>query len=158
MAPPPSSRLKSANYPFIGQVPTRYADLDPQVHINNVAVAALYEEGRGQFLRWLADLGDAPLEPANRLIVEIKIGYLAQVHYPSTLAVNSGIVRIGRTSYVIAQGMFLAERCVGVCETVVVHSDGQRSKEITPAWRRTLERARLIAPDADCPATGELVN
>lgn len=137
-------RRRIDRYPFVGEVRTRYADLDPQVHINNVAVAALYEEGRGQFLRWLVGQAGEALEPPHRLTVEVRIGYLSQIGYPSTLAVTAGVLRIGRTSYVVGQGLFLEGRCVGLSETVIVHSDTRKSVEINAAWRRTLERA--LAP------------
>ena len=40
-----------ANYPFQIEVATRFQDLDTLKHINNVAIAGLYEESRLQFHR-----------------------------------------------------------------------------------------------------------
>lgn len=132
-------------YPFHTEISPRYGDLDPQVHINNVAVASLYEEGRARFLRWLSEQALRPLDPPKRMIASVKIDYLAQIYYPSNLSIAAGIFAVGRSSYRIAQAIFQDGRCVGLCETVVVHSDGQRSREISSVWRKTLERGAIQA-------------
>lgn len=39
-------RLLLDNYSFQITIPTRFADLDTLRHVNNVAIASLYEESR----------------------------------------------------------------------------------------------------------------
>lgn len=127
--------LLQSSYAFAASVATRYGDLDPQAHINNVAVASIYEEGRSQFLRWLVENAELTLEPPNRMIAQVTINYVAQLYYPSTLTVAASILQIGRSSYRIGQSIFQDGKCSGLCETVVVHSDRQRHMEISENWR-----------------------
>lgn len=144
MPRPDAFRLRPETYPFSAEVRTRYSDLDPQNHVNNVAVAAIYEEGRSQFIGWMVDSATGELEPPRRMIAEVKVSYLAQIHYPATLRVAAGILHLGQRSYRIGQALFHADQCVGLCETVVVHSDGLRGIAISEAWRETLQRAAAL--------------
>lgn len=140
--PAPEAPLQPAeSYPFSAQISTRYSDLDPQNHVNNVAVAAIYEEGRSRFIAWLVANIEQDLEPPQRMIAEVRIRYLKQIHYPTTLSVTAKILHIGERSYRIGQALFQAGVCLGMCETVIVHSDGLRSVAISEAWRSTLLRA-----------------
>ncbi|MGR7003190.1 hypothetical protein ACU686_43130 [Yinghuangia aomiensis] len=43
---PRSPRLVLANYPHHREIPARFADMDLRRHINNVAIASFYEDGR----------------------------------------------------------------------------------------------------------------
>lgn len=142
---PPPYLLQAEAYPFSTEVRTRYADLDPYKHINNVAVAAIYEEGRAGFLRWMMARGEN-IERVGRLVAELRIRYLAQILYPNTLQVTAGITHLGRTSFRFSQGLFLDGRCMGICDTVMVHSDGQRPVEISPTWRATFDNAWVRQP------------
>ncbi|MNG09447.1 hypothetical protein D3C84_928660 [compost metagenome] len=144
MPRPDALLLRLETYPFLAEVRTRYSDLDPQNHVNNVAVASIYEEGRSQFIRWMVDNAGSELEPPRRMIAEVKVSYLAQIHYPATLRVAASILYLGQRSYRIGQALFLADQCVGLCETVVVHSDGLRGIAISDAWRETLQRAAAL--------------
>lgn len=145
MSRPDAFRLSPETYPFAAEVRTRYSDLDPQNHVNNVAVASIYEEGRSQFISWMMNNARGELEPPRRMIAEVKVSYLAQIHYPATLRVAAGIVYLGQRSYRIGQALYLADQCVGLCETVVVHSDGLRGIAISDAWRETLQRAAVLS-------------
>lgn len=144
MPRPDALLLRLETYPFLAEVPTRYSDLDPQNHVNNVAVASIYEEGRSQFIRWMVDNAGSELEPPRRMIAEVKVSYLAQIHYPATLRVAAGILHLGQRSYRIGQALFNAGQCVGLCETVMVHSDGLRGIAISDAWRKPLQRAATL--------------
>jgi acyl-CoA thioester hydrolase len=141
MSKPDAFRLCPATYPFSTEVRTRYSDLDPQNHINNVAVAAIYEEGRSQFIHWLVGNVKRELEPPRRMIAEVRVRYLAQIHYPATLTVAAGILSIGQRSYCIGQALFQNGQCVGVCETAVVHSDGLQGIALSENWREALQLA-----------------
>jgi acyl-CoA thioester hydrolase len=49
MARPESWQLNPDSYPFSHLTETRFADMDLLGHINNVAMAGLFEHGRGMF-------------------------------------------------------------------------------------------------------------
>ena len=48
-----AARRILGNYPVTVEILTRYSDIDPQHHINNVAVAQFYQESRLGFHRAL---------------------------------------------------------------------------------------------------------
>lgn len=137
------TRLVQTSYTYAASVSTRYGDLDPQAHINNVAIATIYEEGRSQFVRWLAEHAELALEPPHRMIAQVTIDYLAQIYYPSALTVAAGILEVGHHSYRIGQAIFQGGQCVGLCETVIVHSDRQRSVSISQNWKKVLMKAAM---------------
>ena len=43
---PDPQRLSPDAYPLLIEIPTRFADVDPLRHLNNVRLAEIYEEGR----------------------------------------------------------------------------------------------------------------
>ena len=135
------AQLLPGHYPFHGQVSTRFGDLDPYVHVNNVATASLLEEGRSQFFSWLDAIGPLPGPPAWRMIAEVRIRYLAQIYHPSQLQVGAAVSTIRRSSFLLTQGLFLGERCVTLCDTVYVHTDRQRAVPLTDGWTARLATA-----------------
>ncbi|MEQ8406058.1 MAG: thioesterase family protein [Oceanicaulis sp.] len=143
---PDPHRLESAAYPVGVTVPSRFRDLDTLGHINNVAIGSFYEEGR-------AALNRAAFPPETRhrhnmrmLIADVHIAYLAEAHYPGDIEVRSGVLKLGRTSYTIALALFQNAKCVGVCETVLVNTDGSKPAEIPAEGRKALEALKLKAP------------
>jgi acyl-CoA thioester hydrolase len=124
MAKPDPALLDPARYPFMHEIGTRFADLDPNDHINNVAMAALLEDGR---VRFNAAAGLPRARPELRFMVaSVAIDYLAQAHYPGTLTCHCGAASLGRTSFAIQQLLRQGDSAVAVARTVVVCTDGQR--------------------------------
>ena len=60
MGKPESWRLIPASYPILLDVQTRFQDLDPNGHLNNVAFAALFEHGRVRLNRDVRPMGERP--------------------------------------------------------------------------------------------------
>ncbi|HVF16811.1 MAG TPA: hypothetical protein VNA21_07855, partial [Steroidobacteraceae bacterium] len=46
-------RLQLDTYPHRTEISLRFADIDPQWHLNNVRVGEYYQEGRVAFFRYL---------------------------------------------------------------------------------------------------------
>ncbi len=106
------------SYPFSTVTETRFQDLDPLGHINNVAMAALFENGRVRFNR---NLGLERREPGDRwLIASVAIDYVAEAHFPDPVEVLSGIGRIGTSSWDIYSAAFQGGVCVATCITTLV--------------------------------------
>lgn len=126
MAKPESWRLHIENYPFQASVCTRYQDLDIMGHVNNVAMASLFETGRIHFHR---SLGRHPKDKGVRwLVASVNIAYVNEAHFPGDIVVASGIGQIGTTSWHIYSAAFQDGECVAVCDTVMVAhgSEGRR--------------------------------
>ncbi len=119
---PTPERMTLDIYPITLDVPVRFADLDPLRHINNVAIGQFYEEARVNLNTQV--FAKAQARPERMLVANVDIAYLHEGQYPGVIRVGSGIGRIGRTSYEIAQGLFQNGRCIGAAQTVVVYIQG----------------------------------
>lgn len=136
MAKPSPAQRDPQNYPFSTEVASRYADLDPMGHINNVAIAGLFETGRILFHRVLrshpSDLG------LRWLVAATSLNYLAEMHFPEPVLIASGFLRVGNTSWTIASAAFQDGECCATCETVIVMQGPEGRCHITQEMRERM--------------------
>ena len=140
---PAAERLQLATYPFATELVPRFGDMDVQGHLNNVALAGLYEEARVRFVSSLFQLHLRP-DGQRPMLAEACIRYLGEGRYPGRLVAAAGVSRVGRSSYVIAQAMFQDCVCIGVADIVIVWTCDRRPHPIPEEFRAALKRA-LIA-------------
>ena len=114
----PARRLL-ASYPWNVVLDTRFTDMDINRHLNNVAVARLYEEGRVRFNRGLWGAFGETDRP-HYLIGHVAIDYLGEGQYPAPVTVAYAVGSIGGKSYRTAMALFQDERCIGLSDTVMV--------------------------------------
>lgn len=142
MAKPESWRLERASYPFAVMTQTRFGDMDFLGHLNNVAYAALFENGRVRFNR-LLDERTRRAKGERWLVAAVVIAYLREGHFPDDVEIASGIGRIGSSSWVIEQAAFQKGQCIATCETTLVYQGADRkAKPLSPSFRAELERHR----------------
>lgn len=123
MAKPDPALLQTARYPYCCSMEPRFADLDPNKHINNVAMAAYFEDAR---VRFYTEIGmRAMLEDLRVMIVSIAIEYMDEAHYPQGLEVHSAIERIGRTSMTFIHLLRQGGRNVAFARCVMVAVNAQ---------------------------------
>ena len=158
MAKPVPERLELASYFLTFETAPRFGDLDPLRHLNNAALVRIYEDARVRFLDG-SGVREA-WEPHCRFVVaEMAIQYLAEGGYPDPLSVGSGVLRIGRSSFTLAQGLFQNGRCIGVGDTTMVYVDtvaeapralpeAARARLDTTAMRVGFIRSAPRSPDA----------
>lgn len=124
MARPEPWQLIAENYPATVVMQTRFQDIDPNRHLNNVAFAALFENARVRLNRNLRPWADRPRNERS-MIAAVTINYLREGKYPDDVEISSGVSRIGTSSYVIAQAMFQHGHCIATCESIIVcRTDG----------------------------------
>jgi acyl-CoA thioester hydrolase len=138
-----AARQTLRTYPVTVEILTRYSDVDPQHHINNVAVAEFYQESRLGFHRALNPSQAERPHGSRTLVARHEMDYLSEIEYPGLVIVGVGVSRIGNSSYVLASGMFQNERCVGLANTVLVHANSAGPMPIPEPMRRLLEKKRL---------------
>jgi acyl-CoA thioester hydrolase len=118
---PHPARLTLSTYPMRHPLEARYADMDSNGHLNNLALEAMHENTRATLNR-----GAFPgvYENATRrlrlVVANHVVHFLRESHWPATIDTAGGVGRIGRTSYVIATALFLDGECVSLCDTVLV--------------------------------------
>jgi hypothetical protein len=76
VAKPDPALLDAARYPFDLEITTRFADLDPNDHINNVAIAAVLEDARVRFNEALGFR--TVIRSLRAMVASVSIDYLAQ--------------------------------------------------------------------------------
>ncbi|NIJ36127.1 acyl-CoA thioester hydrolase [Sphingopyxis panaciterrae] len=116
---PEPYRLNAATYPRHKTVPIRFADVDMFRHLNNVATGQFYEEARFELLAEARELV-AKEDRGALVIASVNTSFLGQARYPGTIDVGTGILRVGERSLVIAQGLFVGGKCIGVADSVIV--------------------------------------
>lgn len=137
MAKPEIWRLHIENYPFQVAVSTRFQDLDIMGHVNNVAMAGMFETGRIHFHR---SLGWHPKDKGVRwLVASVNIAYVSEAHFTDEITVASGIGEIGNTSWHIYSAAFQDGECVAVCDTVVVAHGPEGRRRIDEGMRQLVE-------------------
>jgi acyl-CoA thioester hydrolase len=128
-------RATLAAYPHRLAVTTRVSDLDPYGHLNAIRIGHYYEDARARFY---VDV----FAGENRLrtvVAQLTIRYLGEGFWPGAAEVGTGILRIGRSSFEMGQAL-LDGTCIGVCETVIVHSQDGASAPLTAEYRERLQR------------------
>jgi acyl-CoA thioester hydrolase len=136
-------RRDAAAYPASLTLETRFADMDVNGHLNNVAFARFFEETRVRFNR--ASVAPAPGERRSSfVVVHVAIDYLAEGNYPAPVTIGYAIAAIGRSSFTVAMAAFQDGACIALCDSVLVHRDPETGPApIPPGLRERLETLRL---------------
>ena len=125
MARPEAWQLIAENYPVSVVMQTRFQDIDPNRHLNNVAFAAMFETARVRLNRELRPWADRPKNERS-MVAAVTINYLREGHYPDDVEISSGVSSIGTSSYVIVQAMFQNGQCIATCDSIIVcRTDGE---------------------------------
>ena len=133
MARPDPALLVPARYPFFCQVAPRYGDLDPQNHINNVALSGLLEEGRLRL--HMACTPDRPHTAWRIMTGSFAVEYLGQSYYPDLLDIHAAVETVGRSSFTVLQLAFQRESLVSFARTVLVWVDSTGASPIPEPFR-----------------------
>jgi acyl-CoA thioester hydrolase len=141
-------RLKLDTYPFRTDLTLRFADIDPQWHVNNVRIGEYYQEARVTFFRHLNhDFGYQRMPGSRTLVVHQSLDYLDEVTYPGLITVGIGVTRIGSSSWSFGMGLFKDGRCAGLSATVLVYGLENGASPIPDGYRDLLQRF-LLPPDS----------
>jgi acyl-CoA thioester hydrolase len=123
-------------YPSRTSADIRYSDLDRQGHVNNAVFATFSEVGRVAFMYD----PDRPLavEGQSFVIARLLINFRAELFWPGSVEIGTGVVRVGRSSFTLAQGIFNDGRLVATAEATIVMVD-QETRRSTPLPSQTMD-------------------
>lgn len=141
MARPKAWQLDPESYPLSLVTQTRFQDIDPNQHLNNVAFATMFENARVLLNRELRPWAERPKNERS-MVAAVTINYLREGQYPDDVTICSGISTIGTSSYVIAQAMFQDKHCIATCETVIVCRTNGEGKPLRAEVVAELEKRR----------------
>ena len=140
MPKPAPALLDPANYPFHTHVRTRFGDLDPNRHINNVAIISFFETGRLEFIRsldlkWVKD--------SLTMVVAIYTDYLAETNFPGDIAIHVGTLELGRSSWTLGT-LAVQDGIPGAfCRATLAGVHDGKAMPLDDAWRTALDAARI---------------
>ncbi len=141
MARPDAALLDPARYPFAHQITTRFADIDPNQHLNNVALAAMMEDAR---VRFNLALGSAiKIGERRAMVASVAMDYLSQGHFPDPVTVHCGVERTGNSSWTVVQLLIQSGRPVAFARSVLVAIADDRPNPIAEDYRAVLAQWTL---------------
>ena len=115
------------DYPRLDEDNIRFCDTDALGHVNNVAITAYYETGRGGLMHMLGTLGGPDVLSVS---ARIEIDFLGEMLWPGKVVIGTRVVSLGRSSVTIAQALFQNGQCTSRSRSVIVTMDGHGRKSM----------------------------
>lgn len=126
VAPPAVDLAVAENFQHLRHDILRFADLDRNGHLNNVKFFEFCQESRVSLFRAVgAHDGE---DGMAWMIVALSINFHAQVHWPGDIETGTMVLKIGKTSLRLGQGIFNGGRCVATAEMTMVRVDQATNK------------------------------
>ena len=109
------------DFPFRVSDNVRFADLDPNQHVNNAVYATYFETGRVSLMK---DRSYGLLPPGvTWMMVRLDMHFRAELRWPGTIEMGLGVAKFGRTSVTFDQVVFSKGICVASAQSVSVLLD-----------------------------------
>lgn len=109
------------DFPYRQTDNVRFADLDPNRHVNNAVYATYFETGRVTLMKDRA-YGLMP-EGLTWLLVRLDMHFRAELRWPGQVEMGLGAVKFGRTSVTVEQVVFSEGKCVASALATMVLLD-----------------------------------
>src|SRR6266545_5627938 len=117
------------DFPYRLSDNVRFADLDPNQHVNNAVYATYFETGRVTLMKDRS-YGLMP-DGLAWIMVRLDIHFRAELRWPGTIEMGLGVVKFGRTSVTFDQVVFSEGKCVASAQSVSVLLD-EATRKPTP--------------------------
>lgn len=135
-------RRNIAAYPWSVSMETRFADMDVNRHLNNVAITRFFEETRIRF-NWSLLTRSERAERPRYLVAHVAVDYLGEGSYPASLTMTYAVGNIGRSSFRCQMAMFQTGACIALCDSVLVHRGAAGPAPLPDDLRARLEAFAL---------------
>jgi acyl-CoA thioester hydrolase len=116
------------DFPYRLSDNVRFADLDPNQHVNNATYASYFETGRVTLMKDRS-FGLLP-EGLGWVMVRLDMHFRAELHWPGKIELGLGVAKFGRTSVSFDQVVFSEGRCVASARAVTVLIDEVTRKPV----------------------------
>jgi acyl-CoA thioester hydrolase len=154
MTPRPQPHRRG-DYPHTRTLTTRWKDLDPYGHMNNVIHYEMFDTVVNA---WLIEHGalDIRKSPVIGLVVETGCSYFASLTFPEPVTAALRVAHIGRSSVVYEVALFgkASDTAAAQGRFVHVYVDRLTRKpvaELPAALRIALEPLRVASPSKELP-------
>jgi acyl-CoA thioester hydrolase len=136
-APRADAAPRLEDFPYRLSDNVRFADLDPNDHVNNAVYASYFETGRVTLMKDRR-YGLMPNGVAW-IMVRLDIHFRAELRWPGTIELGLGVVKFGRTSVTFDQVVFSEGICVASAQSVSVLLD-EATRKPTPLTPEIIEK------------------
>ena len=123
------------DFPYRLSDNVRFADLDPNQHVNNAVYATYFETGRVS-LMMDSSYGLMP-DGVTWIMVRLDMHFRAELRWPGTIEMGLGVTKFGRTSVTFDQVVFSKGICVASAQSVSVLLD-EATRKPTPLTEEIL--------------------
>jgi acyl-CoA thioester hydrolase len=124
----PDATPRLEDFPYRLSDNVRFADLDPNQHVNNAVYATYFETGRVTLMKERSH-GLLP-EGLGWIMVRIDIHFRAELHWPGKIELGLGVAKFGRTSVSFDQVVFSEGKCVASARAITVLIDEVTRKPV----------------------------
>jgi acyl-CoA thioester hydrolase len=135
----PDATPRLEDFPFRQTDNVRFADLDPNQHVNNAVYATYFETGRVTLVK------DPRygLIPAGLtwIMVRLDIQFRAELRWPGKIEMGLGVSKFGRTSVTLDQVVFSEGKCVASAQATTVLID-ERTRKPAPLTEEVIAKFR----------------
>ena len=146
----PTATPRLEDFPYRLTDNVRFADLDPNQHVNNAVYATYFETGRVTLMKDLS----YGLMPAGLawIMVRLDMHFRAELRWPGTIEMGLGVAKFGRTSVTFDQVVFSAGKCIASAQSVsvlideITHKPRPLTAEIVRNFQPWLRRGVNVAP------------
>ena len=136
----PDAPPRLEDFPYRLSDNVRFADLDPNQHVNNAVYATYFETGRVTLMK---DRSYGLMPPGfSWMMVRLDMHFRAELKWPGGIEMGLGVSKFGRTSVTFDQVVFSEGRCVASSQSVSVLIDeiSRRPVPLTDEIRQNFER------------------
>jgi len=119
----------------------RFTDIDPFVHVNNVAQQMYFDVGKTEYFRTVLG-GDVLSGEGLRIVtVSTATSYKSQIRMYDDVHVTTVCERVGNKSMTLYQQLRVGDRVCSESRSVMVAFDfaAQEGVRVPDAWRRAME-------------------
>ena len=124
----PDATPRLEDFPYRLSDNVRFADLDPNQHVNNAVYATYFETGRVTLMKDRS-YGLMP-DGLGWIMVRIDIHFRAELHWPGRIELGLGVAKFGRTSVSFDQVVFSEDKCVASARAITVLIDEVTRKPV----------------------------
>jgi acyl-CoA thioester hydrolase len=128
------------DFPYRLSDNVRFADLDPNQHVNNAVYASYFETGRVTLVKDRS-CGLMP-EGLGWMLVQLDIHFRAELRWPGKIDLGLGVAKFGRTSVAFDQVVFSEGKCIASARatTVLIDEATRKPVPLTEEIRANFQR------------------
>lgn len=120
----------------------RFQDLDPLNHVNNVAMAALFEDARVQFNHPMRK--QFQTKTVRTMVAGQTLNYINECHLRPALTFHMGIGKIGTSSWVMQACAYQDETPVLLAMATMVATQDGKACPIPETLRAMISERRMV--------------